>query len=91
MRKRALILERIQGLTLLLALAAGSASAQNELRQTFLADADAAKAAAEAEQAPLLAPRSWERGMDDFRDAEEGLQRGRNIEYVRSKAADASA
>lgn len=90
MRKRTLFRYRIQGLFILLAVAAGTATAQNELRETFFADADAARAAAEAEQAALLAPRSWERGMDDFRDAEEGLERGRNIEYVRGKAADAT-
>ena len=71
-------------------LAAAQASAQGELRKTFFKDADAAKAAAEAAQASLLAPRTWERGMKEYRDAEEALERGRNIEWVRDNAADAS-
>lgn len=73
--------------TLLLSL--GSASAQDELRKTFFKDADAAKAAADATNAQLLAPRSYERGMQEYSAAEIALERGRNIETVRSNAADA--
>jgi len=77
------------------ALAAGlvlvtGALAQDELRDTFFKEADAAKAAADAANAELLAPRSYERGMKEYRDAEQYLQRGSNIEYVRSNAADAA-
>ncbi len=75
---------------LVLVLAAGTAVAQDELRKTFFKEADAAKAAAEAANAELLAPRSWERGMKEYRDAENYLQRGANIEYVRSNAAEAT-
>lgn len=71
-------------------LGAGSAVAQNELRETFFKEADAAKAAAEAANASLLAPRSYSAGLKDFESAEAGLERGRNIEYVRDKAADAT-
>lgn len=71
-------------------LGAGFAVAQNELRETFFKDADAAKAAAEAANASLLAPRSFTEATKDFEAAENGLQRGRNIEYVRDKAADAT-
>ena len=71
-------------------LAAGSGYAQDELRKTFFKDADAAKALAESGNAKLLAPRSYERGMKEYRDAESALERGRNIEYVRSNAADAT-
>jgi len=70
--------------------AAGSGYAQDELRDTFFKDADAAKVAADAGDAKLLAPRSYERGMKEYRDAENALQRGRNIEYVRSNAAEAT-
>ena len=66
------------------------AFAQNELRETFFKDADAAKAAADAVEAEWLAPRSYERGMKEYRDAESGLDRGRNIDYVRSNAAEAT-
>jgi outer membrane protein OmpA-like peptidoglycan-associated protein len=74
--------------TLLLGL--GTANAQEELRKTFFKEADAAKAAADAANAELLAPRSYARGMDEYRDAEYALERGRNIETVRSNAADAA-
>jgi outer membrane protein OmpA-like peptidoglycan-associated protein len=66
------------------------AFAQTELRETFFKDADAAKAAADAVEAEWLAPRSYERGMKEYRDAETGLQRGRNIDFVRSNAAEAT-
>ena len=70
-------------------LAAGTGLAQDELRKTFFRDADAAKAAAESVNASLLAPRAWERGMDEYAAAESALERGRNIEYVRDNASDA--
>ena len=73
-----------------LLLAAGAASAQNELRETFLKDADAALAAADEVNGELLSPRNFERAMDAYRDAEQGLARGRNIEYVRNKAGEAT-
>jgi len=76
-------------LTLTLALGA-NAIAQDELRATFFKDADIAKAAAEAANAELLAPRSFGRGMKEYRDAETALSRGRNIELVRTNAADAA-
>ena len=66
---------------------AGTASAQDEeLRKTFFKEADAARAAAEAANAQLLAPRSYSRGMDEYNDATVALERGRNIETVRSNA-----
>lgn len=75
--------------TLLLASASGFAQ-NNELRETFFKEADEAKAAADAADAQLLAPRSYSRGMDEYRDADSALERGRNIETVRSNAADAA-
>jgi outer membrane protein OmpA-like peptidoglycan-associated protein len=73
-----------------LVLGAFGALAQDELRTTFFKEADAAKAAADAVDAEWLAPRSYERGMKEYRDAEAALDRGRNIEYVRSNAAEAT-
>ena len=73
-----------------LVLGAVSALAQEELRNTFFKDADAAKTAADAVEAEWLAPRSYERGMKEYRDAESALERGRNIDYVRSNAAEAT-
>lgn len=74
---------------LCLTFAATMAQAQSELRATFLGDANRALQTANELDARLLAPRNYERGMDAFRDAQEGLDRGRNIEYVRNKAKDA--
>jgi OmpA-OmpF porin, OOP family len=74
-----------------LALFAGNALAQNELRSTFFRDADAALAAADAANAQLLAPTSYNNGKKDYEAAETGLERGRNVEYVRGKAGDAAA
>ncbi len=73
-----------------LLLSAGVGNAQSELRTTFFKDADAAKAAAEDANAKLLAPRSYQRGIKEYRDAENDLERGRNIDRVRSNAADAT-
>jgi outer membrane protein OmpA-like peptidoglycan-associated protein len=73
-----------------LTLLAGTVVAQNELRSTFFKDADAALAAAKAANAELLAPGSYADGMKDYEAAEVGLERGRNVEYVRDKAADAA-
>lgn len=82
----------IARIVLLLAtlLAAGGVPAQDELRNTFFREADAAKAAAEAADAALLSPRNFERAMSEYQAAETALQRGRNIETVRSNAADAA-
>ena len=82
-------LPKLVALTLLL-LAAGSGHAQDELRNTFFKDADAALAAAEAANAKLLSPKNYERGLKEYRDAESALARGRNIEVVRTNAADAT-
>lgn len=77
-------------LTLTLLFGAAAAFAQDELRATFFNEADASKAAADAANAELLAPRNYERGMSEYRSAEVALERGRNIETVRSNAADAT-
>ncbi|MCB1843713.1 MAG: hypothetical protein KDI09_12185, partial [Halioglobus sp.] len=75
---------------LLTVLLLGSAGAQNALRETFFKEADAAMATAEAADASLLSPRNYERARKAYDDAEEGLQRGRNIEYVRGKTGEAT-
>jgi outer membrane protein OmpA-like peptidoglycan-associated protein len=74
----------------LILLSSTSGYAQEELRNTFFKEADAAKAAADAANAELLSPRNYERGAKEYGDAETALQRGRNIEFVRSNAADAT-
>ncbi len=70
---------------------ANNAFAQDELRQTFFKDADAALAAADKAQAKLLSPRNYERGSDAYNDADQALKRGRNIDTVRREAAQAAA
>lgn len=77
-------------LALLLAALSAPVFAQDELRDTFFKDADAAKAAAEEADASLLSPRNFTRAMSEFEDAEDALRRGRNIETVRSNAGDAT-
>jgi outer membrane protein OmpA-like peptidoglycan-associated protein len=74
----------------LFAFGLSAAFAQDALRETFLKEADAAKAAAEAGNSSLLSPKNWADGMKDYEAAETGLERGRNIEYVRGKAGDAT-
>ncbi|NQV87283.1 MAG: OmpA family protein [Woeseiaceae bacterium] len=69
--------------------AAGSGYAEDELRKTFFKDADAAKAAADAADANLFAPKNYESGTKEYKTAEDLLARGRNIEYERTNAADA--
>jgi OOP family OmpA-OmpF porin len=70
-------------------LGAGSAAAQDELRRTFFKDVDAALAAADEVQARLYGPAAYSDGAEDYEAAEVGLNRGRNIEYVRRKASEA--
>ena len=74
----------------LLLMSAAISYAQDELRNTFFKEADAAKAAADAVNAELLAPRNYERGVKEYNDADLALERGRNIEIVRSNAAEAA-
>jgi outer membrane protein OmpA-like peptidoglycan-associated protein len=71
-------------------LAFSGSYAQDELRNTFFKEADAAKAAADAVNAKLYAPKTYENGMREYNNADTGLTRGRNIEYGRSNAADAA-
>jgi outer membrane protein OmpA-like peptidoglycan-associated protein len=67
----------------------GTAVAQDELRKTFFKEVDAALALAEEANAELLSPENYSDGAKDYKAAEVGLAKGRNIEYVRSKAAAA--
>ncbi len=76
-------------LSVLLLIAAQAAIGQDALRETFFREADAARAAAIAANAELLAPRSYSRAVKEYNDAEEGLKRGRNVEFIRSNAAEA--
>jgi outer membrane protein OmpA-like peptidoglycan-associated protein len=70
-------------------LGAGFAVAQDEIRNTFFKNVDAARASADAVNAYLLAPRSYGAATKDYEAAEAGLNRGRNIDYVRTKVSSA--
>jgi len=73
----------------ILLLGAGTSVAQDELRKTFFKDVDKVRAAAEEADAALLSPENYGDGVRDYEAADTALERGRNIEYVRGKAADA--
>jgi outer membrane protein OmpA-like peptidoglycan-associated protein len=65
------------------------AIAQDALRETFFKDADEALAVAREANAEFLAPRSFERGQKAYEAAEQALERGRNIDTVRNRVAEA--
>ena len=69
----------------------GSTLSQEELRNTFFKNADAALAEADAVNGKLLAPRSYEKGAKAYALAEAGLVRGRNVQYLRDKTSVAAA
>jgi OmpA-OmpF porin, OOP family len=61
-----------------------------ELRATLFEAADAALETATAAQARLLAPRAFERGALAYKDAETDLERGRSLERIRARLAEAT-
>jgi OOP family OmpA-OmpF porin len=67
-----------------------SSFAENELRATFFKEADVALARAKVANARLLAPRSYDKGTKAYAAAEDGLSRGRNIQFLRDKTAEAA-
>ena len=73
----------------IMAFVLNTAVAQDELRKTFFKDVDAALAAADDVNSELLSPKNYADGVKDYEAAEVGLDRGRNIEYVRNKATAA--
>lgn len=71
--------------------APGDSSRQSELRERLLADADAALEAAREADAELLAPESFEDGIDAYREAEEDLADERSVDHIRGELEDAVA
>jgi OOP family OmpA-OmpF porin len=67
----------------------GHASTQ-ELRGVLFAEAETARAVAQEAGAERLAPTSYARGSEAYADAEEGLERGRNLERIRSQLEQAT-
>jgi len=78
-------------LLILLIFGVSNTLAQDDLRRTFFKDVDAARVAADAVDARLYGPANYADAAEDFTSAEVGLERGRNIEYVRRKASSAEA
>ena len=74
----------------LLLVALQPVAAQDELRETFFKSADEALAVAREADAEFLAPRSFEKGQKAYAAAEQALERGRNIDSVRSRTAEAA-
>jgi outer membrane protein OmpA-like peptidoglycan-associated protein len=64
--------------------------AQQGLRSTLFAEADHARETARAANAELLAPDAFARGTEAYTAAEADLQRGRNMDRIRSSLAAAS-
>jgi len=81
---------RIVSVSILALLLAAQAFAQENLRATLFAEAEAARAAAFEAEAELLAPAAFQRGRDALASAEADLERGRNMERIRSRLADAT-
>ena len=77
--------------TLALCLALANSAGAQALRDSLFAEADRAYQAARDANAALLAPRNFERGQKAYQQAEQGLERGRNVEYIRSRLSDATA
>lgn len=71
-------------------LPAGPTLAQPELRAQLFADADRAQAAAKAANAELLAPATFNRAAEAYATADGDLQRGRNLERIKSTLASAT-
>jgi len=64
-------------------------AAAQDLRNTLFAAADEALQAAQAANAPLLAPRAYASGVAAYAGAEEDLARGRNIDRIRNRLGTA--
>ncbi|MEM7611078.1 MAG: OmpA family protein [Pseudomonadota bacterium] len=79
----------IRSALLLLALTTSTLASAQTLRESLFKQTDAVYAQAREANAALYAPRNYERGVKAYQTAEEALERGRNVEYVRDKLADA--
>jgi OmpA-OmpF porin, OOP family len=74
--------------SIVFAAAAGAAGAQ-DLRGTLFGEADAAREAARNADAALLSPQAFERGVRAYSDAEQNLERGRNMDRIRNDLVNA--
>ena len=78
-------------LALATALALVQTAGAQDLRGTLFEAADDALEAAQAANAPLLAPRAYADGLQAYAAAENDLARGRNLDRIRNRLADAAA
>ncbi len=62
-----------------------------ELRETLFRAADSALASANNADAKALSPRNYERGMTEYEAAGTALEKGRNIDSIRSRLSRAEA
>ncbi|MCZ6585986.1 MAG: OmpA family protein [Gammaproteobacteria bacterium] len=77
-------------LPLVFGLALFQGAMAQDLRDTLFEDADQTLEAARNANAPLLSPRLFSNGMEAYVAAESNLQRGRNLERVRSRLSIAT-
>ena len=70
--------------------AAAQEPAPRDLRATLFAETDQALAAARAANAELLAPATFNRGLEAYAAAESDLARGRNIDRIRDALSSAA-
>ena len=78
----------ISALLLLFATLSTTVRAQDELRASLFAEANAALEAARAASAELLAPTDFSRALDSYSDAAEDYERGRNVDRIRVALAE---
>jgi outer membrane protein OmpA-like peptidoglycan-associated protein len=74
----------LAALTLTALLLSAGPRAQDALRESLFADADAQIEAARAANAALLAPTDFNQALEDYADAEEDFVRGRNMDRIRA-------
>ena len=63
---------------------------QQDLRDALFADTDQLLEEARSNKADILAPDSFEAGLDRYGDAEQDFERGRNIDRIRGQLSEAS-
>jgi outer membrane protein OmpA-like peptidoglycan-associated protein len=66
-----------------------AAQVESQLRAELFGDADASMAAANAAEASVLAPASYEDAAERYQRAADNLSRGRSLENIRSDLAEA--
>ncbi|MCY3730984.1 MAG: hypothetical protein OXF98_06545, partial [Rhodospirillaceae bacterium] len=70
-------------------LAAAQPALAQDLRSPLFQAADAALAAADTANASVLAPAAYDSGMNDYPAAENDFARGRSINRIQGRLADA--